>query len=177
MTRVINFRGDTVTLRDGTSVLLRVAQPADHEAMQRFFHDLSPQSRWWRFFSASDPDDRLIRKFCDSADPHRQVTIMAFKADDPAEPIALASYVRVASDVAEAAFTVEDAFQGKGLGTVLLNRIAELAAANGFHRLESVVLRDNLAMLDVLRHSGFEMQSPAAAGNISMQLSVRLPAA
>lgn len=49
-----------VVLRDGTVATLRVTTPADHDALRRFFHELSPESRWRRFFTLADPAETLI---------------------------------------------------------------------------------------------------------------------
>jgi hypothetical protein len=53
-----------IVLRDGTVAALRVTQPADHDAVRRFFHELSPESRRRRFFTLADPAETLIDAFC-----------------------------------------------------------------------------------------------------------------
>src|SRR5205807_2351681 len=87
-------------------------------------------------------------------------------------PIAVGSYFRTAASTAEVAFAVDDRFQGKGLGTVLLERLAGFAVAHGFVRFEAVTMSDNAAMLDVFHESGFEIRSRADHGCINVQLSL-----
>ena len=110
-----------VVLRDGTVATLRVTRPADHDALRRFFHELSPESLRRRFFSLADPAETLIDAFCDSNNPMRQATVVALRlADGELRPMAVGSYLNLGNSAAEAAFAVGDAFQGKGLGTILL---------------------------------------------------------
>ena len=162
-----------VVLRDGTVATLRVTQPSDHDALRRFFHELSPESRARRFFTLSDPAERLIDTFCDSVNPARQATVVALRHVDGAlRPVAVGSYLGLRDGVAEAAFAVGDAFQGKGLGTILLERLAAMAAANGFRGFDATVLPDNHTMLEVFRDSGFEIRSKSDRDNVTVRLSL-----
>ena len=72
---------------------------------------------------------------------------------------------------AEVAFAVADAFQGKGLGTALLERLA-VASEQGFRRFVATTLADNAQMLEVFRDSGFEIRSRSIGGGIDVQLSL-----
>jgi acetate---CoA ligase (ADP-forming) len=160
-------------LRDGSAVTLKIAQPADHDAIRRFFHDLSPESRRRRFFAIAEPSETLIARLCHSDDPATTVTLLAMRhVDDEVRPIAIGSYFAVGSGAAEVAFAVSDQFQGKGLGTVLLERLATIAASNGFRRFEATTLPENAAMLEVFHESGFEIRSKTEAGTIAVQLSL-----
>lgn len=137
-------------MRAGSVVALKVAEPSDHDAVQRFFHELSPESRRRRLFTLSEPADSVISRLCDSSDPLRNVTLLALRTvDGVTKPIAAGSYFTLGGGSAEAAFAVDDRFQGKGLGTILLERLATIAVANGFDRFEAMTLTENTAMLEV----------------------------
>ena len=71
----------------------------------------------------------------------------------------MASYFRMSPTVAEAAFAVDDRLQGKGIATLLLERLAAFASANGFTRFQATTMAENTAMIDVFRDSGFEIRS------------------
>lgn len=162
-----------LVLRDGTVASVRRSTPADRDAMRRFFHELSPESRRRRFFTAGEPADALIDTLCDSADEHRSVTLVAVRqVGDDTRLIAVGSYIANTPTVAEAAFAVDDRFQGKGLGTELLERLAAIAADHGFHRFAATTLTDNNAMLEVFRDSGFEVRSKSAPGCIEVGLTL-----
>jgi acetyl coenzyme A synthetase (ADP forming)-like protein len=170
--------GPRLVLRDGSVATVRRSTPADRDMMRRFFHELSPESRRRRFFTAGEPVDAVIDRLCDSDDERRSVTLVAVRQTGPnASFIAVASYLATSPDVAEAAFAVNDRFQGKGLATELLERLAATAAAHGFHRFDATTLADNSAMLEVFRDSGFEVRSKSAPGIIEISLSLTPSAA
>ena len=66
-----------LVLRDGSVAIVRPAGPSDREAMRRFFHELSPESRRHRFFIAGEPPDAVIDRFCATADPAEALTLIA----------------------------------------------------------------------------------------------------
>lgn len=159
-----------VVLRDGTSAVLRLTEPSDHDAVRRFFHELSPESRQRRFFTLAEPLEAFVDAFCDSGNLRRQATLVALSADESAaRPIAIGSYLEVKPGIAEAAFAVDDAHQGRGLGTILLEQLAAMAAANGFAAFEAIVLPDNSAMLEVFRDSGFAIHSTSERGAVTVR--------
>src|SRR5262249_30190423 len=82
------------------------------------------------------------------------------------------NFGRLDGDRAEVAFAVADSFQGLGLGTVLLERLALLAVRRGFRRFWAVTRYDNLAMRDVFRDSGLAVVETSSGGDIEIDLSV-----
>ena len=163
-----------VVLRDGSVASIRPTTAEDAPALAEFFARLSPVSRYQRFFSAADPPARLIARLSDSSDPSKTLTLVAERASGI---IATASYIALGRDAAEAAFAVADAFQGRGLATALLGRLAAAAAMRGFRRFEATTLSDNAHMLEVFRDSGFEIRSKLAGGTIDITLSLEPSAA
>ena len=160
-------------LRDGSVIGLRLTQPSDHVALTRFFREMSPESRRMRFFGLAEPPDDLIAHFCDSSDLSRSATLLAFRlADGDPGPIAVGSYFSTSATTAEVAFAVDDHFHGKGLGTMLLERLATIAGAHGFTRFEATTLYDNGAMLEVFHESGFEIRSKSERGCVNVQFSI-----
>ena len=170
-----------VVLRDGTVASIRVASAQDGEALRRFFHELSPESRRRRFFTPAEPSAAIIQRLADAHDPDRALTLIVDRyVDDGAaeasnravRPIATASYLAVNDRVAEVAFAVDDRFQGKGLASMLLERLAVIASQHGFDRFQASTLTDNTPMLEVFRDSGFEIRSKSSAGSVELQLTL-----
>ena len=160
-------------LRDGTVATVRITTPADLAALRRFFHELSAGVALAPLLHLADPRERCSSAFCDSADPARQASLVVLRqVDGELRPIAVGSYLDLGKGEAEAAFAVSDPFQGKGLGTILLERLAAMAAANGFRAFEATVLPDNAAMLEVFHESGFEIRSKSERGSITVRLSL-----
>ena len=162
-----------IILRDGTLATVRFTESSDRDALRRFFRELSPESRRRRFFTLADPAETLLESFCDSQDPARRATLVALRlVDGELRPIAVGSYLDLGNGVAESAFAVSDSFQARGLGTILLDRLATTAAANGFRRFEATVLPENAAMLEVFHESGFEIRSKSEQGCVTVLLSL-----
>ena len=164
-----------LVLRDGTVASCRLSVVQDRDAIRTFFRNLSAESRRNRFFTSSEPPAAVIDRMADSTDPHSALTLIVhrMKSDD-LHPIAVASYMAVNSRVAEVAFAVDDSFQGRGLSTMLLERLAVHAARYGFSRFQASTFADNHAMLEVFRDSGFEIRSRTEAGVVDLQLSLTM---
>ncbi|QFU07476.1 Acetyltransferase Pat [Rhodobacteraceae bacterium THAF1] len=142
-------------LRDGTRVLLRAPRPSDAAALRQGFDDLSQHSRMMRFLSTSsymsDPDaTRFV-----SPDNFRHGAVGALVLDDESPkqvPAGIAHFFR-ATDTgtrAELALTVVDAFQGRGLGMLLLGRLLHDAAAIRIEALDAIVHPRNRAMAGLM---------------------------
>ena len=162
-----------LVLRDGSTAVVRVARPEDREALSVFFERLSPDARRRRFFSASVPRPGLIASLCDTSNPHSALTLLVTRTRQGERRIvATGSYLARDEQTAEVALAVDDALQGKGLGTLLLERLALLAVQHGFTRFWAVTHADNQAMRDVFRESGFAVEERLEAGEIEVNLSV-----
>ena len=160
-------------LRDGTTASLRLAHPADCEAMREFFSRLSDDSRILRFFSCSPPSAKLIESFCDDSDFRKSLCLIVTRSlQDSSRIIASANYIAYDETTAEVALAVDDAFQGKGIGSLLLERLTVLAARNGFRRFWATTLPENRQMLDVFRESGFECRSRGNNGCVEIELAI-----
>src|SRR5690606_33777584 len=155
-------------LRDGSQVLLRPLQPGEREAVERFFAGVSAESRTLRFHAAVPVTAGLI----DLATSGH-----ALVAEAGGEIVAVGSYYRLRDPRrAEMALAVHDAHQGRGIGTALLERLAEDAREEGIERFVAVVMAGNTRMLDVLRDIGFSMTRRLADGEWEFEISLK-PAA
>jgi len=147
-------------LRDGSTAFIRLSEPSDKEPLREFFHQLSPESRKRRFFSSAEPAEALLARQCDSSNPRSQLTLIVSRIVGGASRIiATGSYAARDETSAEVAFAVDDEFQGKGLGGLLLERLALLAARNGFVRFWALTRVENQLMLETFRRSGFPLHS------------------
>ena len=142
-----------ITLRDGTQLQVRPIRPDDLEREKAFFHALSERSRFQRFMHAiTDLSPELLRRFV-SPDYERELALVALHDD---RFVAVARYAPTDSPVrAEFALVVADAWQRKGVGRVLLERIAAAARRAGFRALCGSILDSNTEMLELTRRLGF----------------------
>jgi GNAT superfamily N-acetyltransferase len=163
----------SLTLRDGRAVQLRVAGPGERQALADFFKRLSPESRWRRFFTPALPRPELIARLCDGSAPRSGLTLVATrKQDGESRIVGTGSYLAKGGRTAEVALAVADAFQGKGLGTLLLQRLARLAIQQGFTHFWAVTQAENQPMLEVFRASGFPMTERAERSEVVVALTL-----
>jgi acetyl coenzyme A synthetase (ADP forming)-like protein len=161
-------------LRDGSTASIHVATPKDQQALREFFERLSPESRYQRFFSFRLPDDQLLGTLCDSSNPRECLTLIVTRIIEGARRvIATGSYVLAEPKKAEVGVVAADQFQGKGLATLLLERLSLLAVRNGILRFQAVTHADNRRMLEIFQHSGFILEQQANQGLIDIELSVQ----
>ena len=162
-----------VVLSDGSTALLRIAQPSDADELQHFVERLSPEARRHRFFSETAPPAEVIRTLCDPSDPRRSLTVIALRRQDGAlRVIASGSYHARDPHQAEVAMAVDDRLHGHGLGTLLLERLALLAIRHGFTRLWAITHADNVAMREVFASSGLPMEEHVEGGDMEVELSL-----
>jgi len=134
---------------------------------------LSPESKRHRFFSESAPPAEVIDSLCDSSDPRSKLTLIVLRVwEGTLRIIAAGSYWAKDEHTAEVAMAVDDAFHGKGLGTLLLERLALLAIRHGFTRLWAITHADNLAMREVFRESGYAVRETFEGDDMEVELSV-----
>ncbi|MEQ7005881.1 GNAT family N-acetyltransferase [Actinopolymorpha sp. B17G11] len=142
-----------VVLRDGGTAALRPIRPDDAERLVAFYGRVSAESKYFRFFA---PYPRLSKADVDRfthVDHRDRVALILTVAD---EMIAVARYDRTGATTAEAAFLVQDADQGRGAGSVLLEHLAQAARENGIEKFTAEVLPDNRRMAVVFREAGYE---------------------
>ncbi len=156
-------------LRDGTTVRVRPARPSDAPGLERLLQGLSEESRYLRFFSGMVDLPRMVA-WATQIDHQRRDGLVA--TTGPADRIvAHAGWEREAGrpERAEIAMVIADAFQGRGLGTLLLGQLAESARALGVDLFTAQVLPGNYQMLQVFRDSGFAVRIRSEPGVISVE--------
>ncbi|WML67727.1 MAG: GNAT family N-acetyltransferase [Methanoregula sp. SKADARSKE-2] len=160
-------------LRDGTTANLRVSLPQDRDAMVDFIKGLSLESRLMRFFSHSKPGMEVIDPLCDSSNPDEAMTLIVSRTIEGEDTIiGTASYFAVDKKTAEFAVVVDDKFQKRGIGSLLLERLSLLAISRGFVNFTAVTHVKNKPMLEVFHNSGFEMTKEWEAGYITLKMTV-----
>lgn len=159
-----------VVLRTGRTLRLRPVRHDDREHLVRFYARLSSDSLHSRFF-----DSRTAEAAADATpsdvDYRREFGIVGELAGDV---VAVAHYFASTKrpDIAEVAFAIRDDMQGCGVGTRLLEKLADIARTNAITRFEAETLSENRAMLDVFLHSGFEVVSRSAEGVVRVTFPI-----
>src|ERR1043166_8681993 len=134
-----NVRRDgDVVLRDGSTVHIRVMRTSDEAGLCALLTSLSEDSRWLRFYCSQN-------KAGLAAEAHREANLdhafgLIACSGDEERVVGHAFYVAIDKQRAEVAFTIANDFQGRGLGTILLCQLADVAAANGIKGFEGEVV-------------------------------------
>jgi acetyl coenzyme A synthetase (ADP forming)-like protein len=157
-------------LRDGGSIHIRAIRPDDKQRLRALFERLSSRSVYFRFFQTKQRlTDEELRYFTE-LDFTRNVALVAtLREGDEEHIIGVGRYFRLdesgqPTTRAEVAFTVADAYQGRGVGTLLLEHLATIARRQGIDIFEADVLGENNRMLEVFAASGFTVQRVLATG-------------
>jgi acetyl coenzyme A synthetase (ADP forming)-like protein len=159
-----------VVLRDGTTLHLRPVRPDDDEKLLDLFSRMSKESLYYRFMSVPRLDLSRMASFTHiDYDKH-----FVLVGDCAGRLGAIAGYHRLdhAPDRAEVAFAIVDALQGRGIGTRLLERLAEIARDRGIMLFDAYVMGDNRRMMDVFLESGFAVTQELERGvfRVTLQL-------
>lgn len=161
-------------LPDGTSIELRPIRPEDKPIMLEAFAHLSDESRYRRFLG---PHPRLTEselRYLTEVDHRTHEAIVAI-SPVTGEGLGVARYIADPErpDTAEMAVTVVDAWQGRGVGTALLNALVDRARQNGIRCFGAFVLASNASMIALLHELG-ETELRAADDGVN-EYVVELP--
>jgi GNAT superfamily N-acetyltransferase len=169
---------ETVGLSHGPRVQLRLIRPSDKEMLRAGFEQLSPDSRYARFMA---PKTRLTEgelRYLTEVDGVDHFAMGALKRHlvSPDEGVGTARFVRMRDepDTAEPAVTVLDAYQGKGLGTILLQRLIEAAWERDIRWFRSELLAENKASKRMMESLGPDVHF-RAAGDGALVATIPVP--
>ena len=173
MTPVLTEAADVI-LRDGRTLRLRPPRRQDADGLLEFFRGLSEQSLYRRFHGFPQLGEQLVEPLLEPDWTERGALLATLAEDDGETVVAVANYVRLRDPaLAEAAFAVADAHQRRGIGTRLLEQLAERAAGVGIESFVAEVMPGNQDMVGVFEAVGFELTRELQGG----ELEVRFPIA
>ncbi|MGO8914252.1 MAG: N-acetyltransferase family protein [Bradyrhizobium sp.] len=148
---------DILRLRSGKTLAVRFVEPGDAEALQGYFRSLSARSRYNRFLGAMSELPRTeLDHFIHVGERDRFSVIAVMTIDGVEAVVGEARYGFVADTASfEFGISVDDRWQGLGIGSALLRNLECRAAAFGASRVFGDTLRSNDVMMGLARKSGF----------------------
>jgi acetate---CoA ligase (ADP-forming) len=154
---------NNVALRDGTTIRIRPIKPDDGDGLQAMVARMSRQTVYHRFFQIKtqlEPEE--VESFT-NIDYVDHMALVATRGD---EIIGVGRYWRDDSspDIADVAFAVVDAEQGKGIATRLVRYLTAYADEQGISAFRASVLADNHVMIRVFRNAGYPMRREESEG-------------
>ena len=156
--------------RDGAPIRIRPIRPDDGPGLMAFHEALSSGTVYFRFFRPHPHlSDAEVERFTQVDYRDR----LALVIEDQGAMVAVGRFERISgTDEAEVAFVVADEWQHRGLGTILLHRLAEAAAARGIGRFTADTLADNSAMIGVFRDAGFDVHFTRDSGTVRVTFPI-----
>jgi GNAT superfamily N-acetyltransferase len=171
-----DWREDAV-LDDGTRVRLRLVRPDDKPLLVAGFERFSPESRYRRFFAPKSALTEAELRYLTEVDGTDHFALCAtVEESGELRGAGVARFIRMKDppDAAEAAVAVADDLQGRGLGRLLLQRLAAAARERGVTRFRSDVLARNETARALLRELAPELSVSAVEGEV-VTLEIPLP--
>ncbi|HEX6499604.1 MAG TPA: GNAT family N-acetyltransferase [Micromonosporaceae bacterium] len=165
-------RDADVLLSDGATVHLRQIEPSDADAIVALHSRFSERTRYLRYFSPYPRiPERDLQRFVNVDHRDREALVVALGD----KLIAVGRYERLGPNHpdAEAAFVVEDAYQGRGIGSVLLEHLAAAARDAGISRFVAEVLPANGAMLRVFADAGYQVEREYEDGVVHLTFPIQ----
>ena len=152
---------DLLRLRSGKPVTVRFVEPRDAEALQSYFRALTTRSRYNRFLGAiSELPATVLDQFVHVGEADRFSVIAVMTVDGAETIVGEARYAfEPETDSFEFGLSIDDRWQGHGLGSALLSNLECRAASFGAVRLFGDTLRSNEAMIALARKSGFAFRN------------------
>jgi acetyltransferase len=166
-------------LKDGTPVTIRPIRPNDEPMMVKFHDTLSPESVHFRYFGMLQLSQRVEHKrlshVC-SDDYDEDLALVAEHAPAASPRHEIVGVARLAKGAgereAEFAIVVSDGWQGRGLGTHLLELLVAIARQEKLRRIFAHILADNTVMQHLFRKAGFALVHDSSAGEITAELAL-----
>lgn len=172
-TNELKVLGAPIELRDGSRVRVRQGHSSDRDLLLRGFARLSKESRYRRFLAPKPELSEANIHYLTEIDHHGHEAMIAL-GEATGEGIGVARYVRNSErpDAAEVAVTVIDDWQGRGLGTLLLEVISARAREEGITTFTALMLATNHEMMDVIKALGPVRIVDMEAGTVEIEMPI-----
>ena len=154
---------------DGTVVHLRPVRHDDEDALRQLHERVSDRSIYLRFFTLNRGAGAVQSRHMAETAPADGHAVLVAEAGG--RLVGVGSLEPLGNGEAEVAFLVDDAYHGRGLGTLLLEQLAALARDRGIQHLRAETLTENAAMLRVFADSGYTQIRSISEGVVDLSLN------
>jgi GNAT superfamily N-acetyltransferase len=153
----------TEELPDGTPVVIRPVRITDEGALQRVFYSLPDDALYRQAFGILKPSHEELQRLVNLDYEENMAFVAIVHEAEREDLVAMAEYrVNPATRIAEVGFAVRRDWQLKGIGTLLMQRLAEVAHARGLVALSAVVPRENRPMLSIFQKCGLPLRTESS---------------
>jgi RimJ/RimL family protein N-acetyltransferase len=168
---------ERIRLKSGLAVDIRALEPTDGPALTAAYERLSDETKYKRFMAAKPHLSRRDVVYLTRIDGDRHVALVATLAGEHDQIIGVARFVRLPEDpeTAEFAIVIGDPYQGDGLGSALMSRLAQAATGHGVKRLRGTMLAENTGAHKLTRRLAGELAHERRFGSVD-ELEIELAA-
>lgn len=170
----------SVTLKDGTQLTIRAILPEDAPRLQAFHQRLSADTIYLRYLEYHKVLTNDEAAHLCTVDYHNRMAFVATRFEGDEEFIVgVIRYEKLGVtglQSAEMAILIEDAYQRRGLGSILLNKLVDYARSEGIHIFTASFLFENTGFMNLIRHSGLSMSlKTAVVGTYEARILLNSP--
>jgi len=165
------------TLRDGTEALIRPTRATDEGAMKKLFYSLTPEDIYTRFFTnLKSLTSERAQHLC-TVDYENEMAFAAVVGSWEEETVVGSGcfYTDPSTNLADVAYMIHPDWQGRGLGTILQQRLIEYARSLGLRGFTADVLTENEKMLAVFKKSGCQVEAKVSSGVFEVTMLFPIP--
>ena len=167
---------EPAVLCDGTQVIIRPIRTEDAPRLQSLFRRLSRESVYYRFLELRKELPNQEARRLAELDYDEQMALVASCEECEKELIGVARYAVIPGSQpreAEAAIVVEDDYQNRGLGALLLERLAAYAVAHGINAFVATIRNDNRRVLRLVQRSGLPTEFKLESGTLALRVGLQ----
>ena len=149
-------------LRDGGKIHIRLIHPDDKQRLVDGFHHLSQQSIYFRFLGSKKELTERDLVYFTEIDYDKHIALVAtIPKNGDEEIIAVGRYIQTEQSdsipSAEVALAIVDNHQNRGIGSLLFEKLMQVARTQGLTQFEAYVFHDNMRMLEIFKHHAFNV--------------------
>lgn len=162
-------------LRDGALLRVRALRSDDREKLKALFDRCSPETLRYRFlYSIKTLSDAMLDRLVNVDGTQNLALVVTMGENNEERIVGVGRYQTIEErpEVAEVSFLIEDAMQRRGIGTLLLDTLAEFARLHGLSRFAADVLTDNRSMLSVFRKAGYGLSGSTSYGVTHLEFPI-----
>lgn len=162
-------------LRDGALLRVRALRTDDRDKLKALYDRCSPETLRYRFlYSIKTLSESMLDRLINVDGSKNLALVVTLGENNDERIVGVGRYQTIEErpEVAEVSFLIEDAMQRRGIGTLLLDTLAELARAHGLTRFSADVLTDNRQMLSVFRKAGYGLSGSTSYGVTHLEFPI-----
>ena len=162
-----------IRFHDGSMLRLRELRITDRDRLRAFFAGCSEEALRYRFMSSIKAPSESLLNYLMDVDGYRHVALVVTRGFGESESIVAEGRFAMFPqdrDSADVAFLVHDDLRRRGIATLLLQRLGEIAMRNGINSFSADVLADNRAMLSFIRKTVKPRSTVVSSGVIHFEI-------